>query len=535
MNLRRLGVLPAFAALLLSAPASAVGGGETPSSFAKATEDKASEAAAAASTRPTEDPPPSGVPGSAPAASSSGEVTFTRALIPDPPTLGVPFRYEVRFQGPAGTRLFFPPKPAVEPFHLDGVACTGPAESPSGEASAAAPGPLDVTCTVNLRAFRLGRLKLPTIEVAWARPGQASGGQGAVVVPAQIIEVQGTLGNEASPALRAAYAPLPIHERDWPAILVAALLAAVAATTALTLLAVLVLRRWILPRRFEKPKVPAHVTAYGRLEALRPALQVDEPARDVFFALSEILREYLGNRYDFDALELTTREAMARLDGVDLQGVRPAEIEDVLAFADLVKFAKAPASRADAEDAFRRTRELVDRTLYVAPETPDQDVAAPEFVPAPVLERVAASAVDLALPFPLLAAARLALPDVPPAWGLAAFGATLVAWLALRDVTGPASPGHRLFRHRLLDEHLDLLASRRARLKRNLLLLVPVIGWTVELLVLAAVTRTQRVGDQWARTAVAVPAGQTRQTGRALLFLGLALAVALAGAWAGAR
>ncbi len=534
MNLRRLGVLPAFVALLLSAPASAVGGGETPS------------LAATASTRPTEDPPPSGVPGSAPAASSSGEVTFTRALIPDPPTLGVPFRYEVRFQGPAGTRLFFPPKPAVEPFHLDGVACTGPAKSPAGGATAeAAPGPLDVTCTVSLRAFRLGRLKLPAIEVAWALlrqgdggqalPGQSSGGQGAVTVPAQVIEVQGTLGNEASPALRAAYAPLPIRERDWPAILVAALLAAVAATTALTLLAVLVLRRWILPRRFEKPKVPAHVTAYGRLEALRPALQVDEPGRDVFFAFSEILREYLGNRYDFDALELTTREAMARLDGVDLQGVQPAEIEDVLAFADLVKFAKAPASRADAEDVFRRTRALVDRTLYVPPETPDHDAAAPEFVPAPVLERVAASAVDLALPFPLLAAARLALPDVPPAWGLAAFGAILVAWLALRDAAGPASPGHRLFRHRLLDERLDLLASRSARLKRNLLLLVPVIGWTVELLVLAAVTRTQRVGDQWARTAVAVPARRPRQTGRALLFLALAIVVALAGAWAGAR
>jgi len=486
-----LGALPALAALLLSAPIPAVGGGEAP----------------------------------------SGEVTFTRALIPDAPTLGEPFRYEIRFQGPLGTRVFFPPNPAVGPFHLDGASCSEP--KPAGPAAGQGEAvPLDVTCTVNLRAFRLGRQKLPAIEAAYTRPGA---GGGAVTVPGQAIEVQGTLGNEASPSLHAPYAPLPIRERNWPMILATALLAAVAVTSVLTLLAVLVLRRWILPRRFEKPRAPAHVIAFGRLEALRPQVDAEQPERDVFFALSEILREYLGNRYAFEALELTTREVMPSLAGADLQGVQAAEIEDVLAFADLVKFAKQPASRADALDVFDRTRRLVDRTLYVPPEKPVDDASVPEFVHAPVLERVAASALDLALPFPLLALARLALPglDLPVLWG--AWGAVLLLWLLGRDALGPTSPGHRLLGHRLLDERLDLLASRAARLKRNALLLVPVIGWTVEALVLASVTRTQRVGDQWARTTVAVPSRRPRQTGRALLLLGVALLVVAVDAWIAGR
>lgn len=508
------GVLPALAALLLTSPTPAVGGGEAPSSFAKA-----SDSAKAASDKSENE--------SSSLSDAAGEVTFTRALIPDPPTLGEPFRYEIRFQGPAGTRLFFPPNPAVGPFHLDGVSCTDAKPDATS---------LDLTCTVSLRAFRLGRQKLPAIEAAFTRPGsdggparQSLGDGGAVSVPGQTIDVQGTLGNDAEPTLRAPYAPLPIRERNWPMLIAAALLATVAVTSVLTLLAVLVLRRWILPRRFEKPKAPAHVLAFGRLEALRPALEADEPGRDVFFALSEILREYLGNRYDFEALELTTREVMEHVGAVDLQGVPPLEVEDVLSFADLVKFAKQAASRADAQDVFERTRKLVERTLYVPPATPDLDVSAPEFAHAPLLERVAASAVDLALPFPLVAAARLALPDLDLVPLLAGWGTLLLAWLAARDALGPASPGHRLLRLRLLDERLDLLAPRAARLKRNALLLVPVIGWTIELLVLASVTRTQRIGDQWARTRVAVPARRPRQTGRALaLTAGALLIVALA-------
>ncbi len=526
-----LGALSAFAALLLTTPTPAVGGGEAPSSSA---------VAASTPVRPPDSPPPAGDPGPASAASSSvkatsdepadessaGDVTFTRALIPDPPTLGEPFRYEIRFQGPAGTRVFFPPNPAVGPFHLDGASCSEQKAASPELGHGDAP-PLDVTCTVNLRAFRLGRQKLPAIEAATTRPGA---GGSSVTVPGQAIEVQGTLGNEASPALRAGYTPLPIQERNWPLILAAVLLAAVAVTSVLTLLAVLVLRRWILPRRFEKPRAPAHVVAFGRLEVLRPQAEAEQPERDVFFALSEILREYLGLRYGFDALELTTREVMPRLVGVDLQGVQPAEIEDVLAFADLVKFAKQPASRADALDVFDRTRKLVERTLYVPPEKPTDEASVPEFTHAPVLERVAASALDLALPFPLLAVARLALPDLELPLLLAGWTALLLAWLALRDVAGPASPGHRLLGHRLLDERLDLLASRTARLKRNALLLVPVIGWTVELLVLAAVTRTQRVGDQWAHTAVAVPSKRARSSGRAVAVIAVAALVAAFGA-----
>jgi hypothetical protein len=288
---------------------------------------------------------------------------------------------------------------------------------------------------------------------------------------------------------------------------------------------VLVLRRYILPRRFEKPRPPAHVIAFGRLEGLRAGLQgAEPPGREWFFELSEIVREYLGHRYGFESLELTTRELMNRLAGAELQGVNPMEIEDFLSFSDLIKFARQAADRQEAERLFEAAHGLVTRTLFIPPEKPAEDLKVPEFAHAPLAERLAAFLADLALTLPLPLLARAVAPEVP-AWVLAlGWLGLLLAWLVARDLLPGGSPGHRLFGHLLLDEALDLRAPWPARARRNAPLLLPLIGWTVEGLVAALVTRNQRIGDQWAHVAVACRSGRPAHRWLAMGVAALALA-----------
>lgn len=507
-------------------------------------------------------PPAASRPDAAPAAAP----TYTRALIPERPVLAEPFRYELRFRGPAGARIFFPPRPAVGDLQLDELRCVDAREvaGPGGTAEAAAASPraatppaagvpagtatrasLDTTCTLALRSFRLGRQKLPALEVAWTGKGSEGG---TLEIPARRFEVDGRLGNESAPTLRASYAPFPIRERNWPLLIGAILLATVGVTAILTLLLVFALRRFILPRRFAEPKPPAHIIAYGKLEALSQTLggageeSADPDAasawdpvlgREFFFQLSEILREYLGNRYDMDTLELTTAELCERLHDVDLQEVSLDEIEGFLSAHDMVKFARQAAGREEALALLDQGRSMVQRSLYVPvekPIDPADDVSAalvPSFEHANVWERLAATGLDASLPLPLVLGLHLAWPTLHLAWVVGAWLLLLSLTLCFRDLWGAASPGHRLMGHRLLDERLDLLASSGARLRRNLTLCLPVISWTVEFIVLWRVTGTQRVGDQWAETAVAVASGRaSRRLLTVSLLLGSTLALA---------
>ncbi len=115
------------------------------------------------------------------------------------------------------------------------------------------------------------------------------------------------------------------------------------------------------------PPRPAHLIAFERLEALRargiPA-ETEENQRFAF-ELSEILREYFGNRYHFYSLEMTTTELLARLSELAPAGVGPAELEDFFEFLDLVKFAKAPLEPAEAGARLETGVDFVRRTLLV--------------------------------------------------------------------------------------------------------------------------------------------------------------------------
>ena len=129
------------------------------------------------------------------------------------------------------------------------------------------------------------------------------------------------------------------------------------------------------------PPRPAHVLAFERLEALRqrgiPAEK--EEAQAFAFELSEILREYFGNRYHFYSLEMTTTELMIQLKQIEPAGLTQTELEDFFEFLDMVKFAKMPLEAADASTRLEVGVDFVRKTLVVqlAPTAPSTESGEP--------------------------------------------------------------------------------------------------------------------------------------------------------------
>jgi len=92
----------------------------------------------------------------------------------------------------------------------------------------------------------------------------------------------------------------------------------------------------------EEIKIPAHILALGELGDLESKNFIEEERiKDYYSTLSDILRRYLENRYQFLALESTTDEILKELKWHVYKTQNVKDIEAFLRDADLVKFAKA--------------------------------------------------------------------------------------------------------------------------------------------------------------------------------------------------
>ena len=102
------------------------------------------------------------------------------------------------------------------------------------------------------------------------------------------------------------------------------------------------------------PPRPAHEIALEKLDRLgQYGFLENADNRPFYFAVSEVIREYLGARFGFDSLELTTdelvRRAAARAPGASWLLGRD---RGLAAACDLVKFAKiSPRRRRGARHA----------------------------------------------------------------------------------------------------------------------------------------------------------------------------------------
>jgi hypothetical protein len=111
-------------------------------------------------------------------------------------------------------------------------------------------------------------------------------------------------------------------------------------------------------------RLPAYEEAIARFELLEESGLFEEAdLKKAFLAMSEIVRDYLGRRFEFSSLDLTTSEIQSRLEAVSAEGEPwKARVIDWLSSCDLVKFAKTAADGEEARDALERARVLVKRS-----------------------------------------------------------------------------------------------------------------------------------------------------------------------------
>lgn len=112
-----------------------------------------------------------------------------------------------------------------------------------------------------------------------------------------------------------------------------------------------------------KPIIPAHVQAMDRLKALKDRKLWQQNAVKAYHSeLSDIIREYLENRYQVNAMEQTSDEILSGLRHLDIQEESRNGLRQILILADLVKFAKAEPLNTDNEQSMDNAISFVSHT-----------------------------------------------------------------------------------------------------------------------------------------------------------------------------
>lgn len=212
---------------------------------------------------------------------------------------------------------------------------------------------------LTVAAYETGDLAVPPIEVPYLT---ANGEVRSVATPRLDVTITALTANEPDPQLKDIAAPVTVLEEvRWPLYLMGGALGASALFLAWTWA-----RRRLRARRavaVVAPTKAAHEVALERLDDLRrrtPFGPMD--LKPFYLELSEIIRAYLGARYGFDSLELTTTELMGELRARAPQGVAHGDVEGWLSACDLVKFARYPATEGEARDVLEQAYRIVEQT-----------------------------------------------------------------------------------------------------------------------------------------------------------------------------
>ncbi len=225
--------------------------------------------------------------------------------------------------------------------------------------------------------YETGEIELPPVVLEYEGPGGAKRTVETTSIPVQLTSLIGDDPQAEVQPLKGTREVMVEDRRIYTGLIVVA-----ATAGGLVILAIAIS---IYRRRKRRPAVapivplrPPEEIALERLDELRRrgAFEVDG-YRPFNFAVAEIIRAYLGARFQFDALEMTTTELCAALEEITddaLLGQRIA-LRQFLESTDLVKFAKAGSTDADARAALDAAEAIVKATRPVAPAAVTEKIA----------------------------------------------------------------------------------------------------------------------------------------------------------------
>lgn len=222
-----------------------------------------------------------------------------------------------------------------------------------------------------LAAFETGRIRVPPMRF----PYTAAAGDTAVVFSDSLLVTIGSVVPaaelEGEPEPRDIKPPFELPRRVWPWL---ALATGIVGALALYYY---LRRRWRARRRPEEPlvvepearRLAAHLLAFERLRALESEDLVGRGQIDAFyFAVSEILRRYIGDRFAVEAVDMTTGELGVAMRAARIEQEDTSWSVEFLCHADLSKFAKYRPVDERVRDDLRAVWAFVERTRFLGEE-----------------------------------------------------------------------------------------------------------------------------------------------------------------------
>ncbi|HET9958123.1 MAG TPA: hypothetical protein VFQ61_26690 [Polyangiaceae bacterium] len=208
-------------------------------------------------------------------------------------------------------------------------------------------------------------LTLPALPIAISR---ASGEMMTLCTSSHALIVDDPIANDPNPKPKPNPAPRRQFE-EWTLakhVTYAGLIA-----LALGALLALIISRWM--RRPKKvappppPRPPWEVALEGLFDVGHSGLLREQRYGEFYERVSDIIRQYLGDRYGYEGLESTTREALAALRRVSVPFDVWVKVQEFMQDADLVKFARNDPTEAQCASALTRAEALVALTRPALP------------------------------------------------------------------------------------------------------------------------------------------------------------------------
>lgn len=226
------------------------------------------------------------------------------------------------------------------------------------------------TYQIELRAWELGELNLPPIQIGYAAGGQRSW----VVTNSVPMRIVGLLGDvDDKTALIADTPPVSLRRRDWRLPLVAAVV--------LALIAVAGVAYWLrkrkpavvvvpaaLPARAPRARLPgAAERALAALAALEKAGTMASEPRAGYEQAVAILRRFWHEQFGVGIRDRTSAELVRALGKTKMPGAALAASERWLAACDLVKYAAVEPDGEHVAGDLAGARGLVYAAVSAAP------------------------------------------------------------------------------------------------------------------------------------------------------------------------
>lgn len=128
----------------------------------------------------------------------------------------------------------------------------------------------------------------------------------------------------------------------------------------------------------KKVQLSPHEEAYRALRQLRDAGLLEQQMIKLYYIkISEIIRRYIGRRFQVEAMELTSTEVLARLRGEKLEADAYRLFQEFFSLCDLVKFAKYRPSEAQHGQVMQGATEIVDVTKKSAEPIEEEKLQGP--------------------------------------------------------------------------------------------------------------------------------------------------------------